>query len=78
MDGVEIAVTSTWADVGLAVIRFAREDPILFTSELVVVAVIAFFLLPRTTDAALAWYSTGLSKFKKQKDRTDTDDGDSE
>lgn len=38
---------SSWADVGLALVDFAREDPLVFCGVLGFIGLILWFLMPR-------------------------------
>ncbi len=62
------AAAATWADVGLAVVEFARYDPYVFVAELFALGVVLWFLVPRATRVLENLYGEKLRKHRESRE----------
>ena len=59
---------TTWPDVGLAIVEFAREDTLPFLAVVVVMGIVLWFLFPRATRMLEKSYLSKLRKGGKNGD----------
>ena len=60
---------TTWPDVGLAIVEFAREDTLPFLAVVVVLGAVLWFLFPRATRMLEKSYLSKLRKGQTVKPR---------
>lgn len=58
---------TTWPDVGLAIVEFAREDTLKFLAVVVVTGFVLWFLFPRATRMLEKSYLSKLRKGDKKR-----------
>ena len=58
---------TTWPDVGLAIVEFAREDTLRFLAVVLVFGVVLWFLFPRATRMLEKSYISKLRQGDKKR-----------
>ena len=75
MDTDASPLGATWPDVAIAVVEFAREEPLTFVGVFAVVIVGLWFLFPRVTAAVRARYRGALDRLRRDASDKEAPDG---
>lgn len=74
MDTDARPVGTSWPDVAIEVVKFAREEPLTFIPVFAVVIFGLWFLFPRVTSAMRARYQGTLDKWRRSDSGKETSD----
>jgi hypothetical protein len=61
------ATGSSWSDVALALIQFAREDPAVFCGIMALLCLLVWLLFPRATRALETIYADKINNYRHAK-----------
>ncbi|MDE0193686.1 MAG: hypothetical protein OXQ90_20235 [Gammaproteobacteria bacterium] len=73
-DAAAHSVGATWPDVAMEVVKFAREEPLVFILVFVTVVLGLWFLFPRVTAVVRARYQKALDKLRNNAGDKETPD----